>query len=372
MNRANFAFTEFDNIDKKEHLFFRVFVFLGFFVLLNFFVLSSFYSFFNLNRGFEFGFLLVFLSLSYVLGAGFLRVSNSFFARSFSIFGSVWLGFIFISSFFLGLLELLVFVGFVPFDYKFFIGFVLSLSCVLVSLILAGFTFNKSIVLSSSKILKPLVLVQISDLHIGAAHTKNFLKNIVDRVIAQKPDVVVITGDLIDGKHVYEEGYFDYLNKIKVPVLMVTGNHERMAGMDLVYSLLENTSVKLLRDESFFFEGVCFVGIDDFDNPRGMFNVLKKFDLDSSVYNVLLYHRPSFFKRVRRLGVDLMLSGHTHAGQIFPGNFILRFFYSKVQGLKKKEGSVLYVSPGTGWWGPPMRLGSHNEITVFRLVPEGS
>lgn len=359
--------TQPESIDKKEHLGLKLVIFISLYVLTNYFILSEIYSFFGFEKDYLFTVLLVFLSFSYVLGAALLRYFNNFFSLAMNVFGSVWLGAMVISAFVFILVEILLFFNVISFIERMPLSFSLIFVLVVYSIINAMWTKVKLIRINSGKVSESLTIVQLSDLHIGAAHKKNFLEKIVKKVNLQKPDIVVITGDLIDGKHKYVDGYFNILNKIKSPLYMVTGNHERMTGMDTVDELLKDSKVVLLRDKKISVGEINIIGVDDTEKPNKFVRDFNKISFDSNKFNILLYHRPKRFEQVFRRGVDLMLTGHTHAGQIFPLNLLQRFYYKKVQGLKKSGDSYLYVSPGTGWWGPPMRLGSNNEITVFKI-----
>ena len=359
--------TQPESIDKKEHLAFKLVVFISLYVLTNYFILSEIYSFFGFEVDYFFTVLLVFLSFSYVLGAALLRYFNNLFSLALNVFGSVWLGTMVIAAFVFIVVELLLFFNLISGEQRLILSFSVIFVLVVFSVLNALRTTVKIIFIKNRKVSKPLTIVQISDLHVGAAHTKSFLGRIVRKVNLQKPDVVVITGDLIDGKHKYADGYFNVLNDIKSPVFMVVGNHERMTGMDVVLDLLKDSKVVILRDECVVFNGINILGVDDVDKSVKFIRDFNKVSFDDKLFTVLLYHRPKKFKQVFKRGVDLMLTGHTHAGQVFPLNLILRFYYKKVQGLKKCGDSYLYVSPGTGWWGPPMRLGSNNEITVFKI-----
>ena len=358
------------SIDKKEHLLFRVSIFIFVYILLNYIILSYVYSIIGVDRNELFTFLLVFLSFSYIFGAATIRYSNKLISRVINVFGSLWLGMSVLGVFTIILTEFLVFINLLGFDKKPVFALIIFLALSFYAVVNAMFIYVRKFVIKFSKIKKPLRLVQVSDLHVGAAHTRNYLLNVVNKIVGQNPDVVVITGDLIDGKHDYEEDYFDILSKINVPVLMCTGNHDRMTGMKTVYKLLKKSGVKILSDKKLKVKGVSFFGVDDTEKPRVFVKKVRELNPRVDEFNVLLFHRPKKFKKVSKLNVDLMLSGHTHGGQIFPLNLLQRFYYVKVRGLFKNKGSFLYVSPGTGWWGPPMRLGSKNEITVFDLVPD--
>jgi predicted MPP superfamily phosphohydrolase len=361
--------TQPESIDKKEHLALRLVLFISLYILLNYFILSEVYSFFGFEKNFLFTLFLVLLSFSYVLGAAALRVSDNFLAKFVNVIGSLWLGIMVFASFSFLLVEFLLFFDVISFNVRPLFAFSLVLVLTIYSVINAMFTLTRKFKISSSKVSSPLRVVQISDLHVGAAHKKTFLEKIVKRVNEEKPDFVVITGDLIDGKHKYVSGYFDILKNVKCKVFMITGNHERMTGMDTVDSLLKDSGVIMLRDTVVKFGELNIIGIDDFEKPSRMIRTLRNLKFSSSRFNLLLYHRPDRFKEASKLGVDLMLAGHTHAGQIFPINLLLKFFYKKVKGLKRRGDSYLYVSPGTGWWGPPKRLGSKNEVTVFDITP---
>ncbi len=357
-----------ESVDKKERLAPRVLLFVFILFFINYYVLSNLYLVFGLEMGQFFSFLFVFLSFVYVLGAAAIRYSNNVFAKILNVLGSLWLGFCVIALFFFLVFDLLFLFNLISFEYKLIFSFYLTMIFFIYSIINALFIFNKKIVIKSDKIKSSKRIVQISDLHIGAAHKNNFLENIVRRINNLKPDIVFITGDLIDGKHKYIPGYFNILKNISAPTYMVTGNHERVTGMRNVSNLLKDSGVVLLRGGKVKFDELSIIGIDDVEKPSVMLSRLSKIGVSESDFNILLFHRPKKFKKIAKRGVDLMLSGHTHGGQIFPLNFLMRLYYKRVKGFYKRGGSYFYVSSGTGWWGPPMRLGSKNEIVLFELV----
>jgi predicted MPP superfamily phosphohydrolase len=150
---------------------------------------------------------------------------------------------------------------------------------------------------------------------------------------------------------------------------MVTGNHERYEGIELVVDALKGTGVRVLRDEVVNTHGIQLVGVDDpGDFPRKN-HVLARLNISDGKPSVLMQHTPGAVKDAQGAGIDLMLSGHTHNGQIIPFNYIVKLFFPYIQGLYRIGEMHLYVSPGTGTWGPPMRLGSRSEITLLRLQP---
>lgn len=204
--------------------------------------------------------------------------------------------------------------------------------------------------------------VQMSDIHIGTMRNSGFLNKLIEKTNDLEPDVIFITGDLVDGGGEYSHKSYNQLANLKAKTFFITGNHETYVGMDEVMHALKGSGMHMLRDEVTEYQGLQIVGLDDPGNNRTVNNV--EFDADKPT--ILLRHQPYLDKLE---GVDLQLSGHTHAGQIWPFNLLVRTAFRYQRGLHEIGGSYLYISPGTGTWGPPMRLGSRNEITLIRLVP---
>lgn len=213
-------------------------------------------------------------------------------------------------------------------------------------------------------------LVQISDVHIGS-RAGGFLDRVVERLQRLEPDVVMITGDLVDFGDVPAQE-LAALARIEAPVFYCIGNHERYVDCDEICARLESHGVRVLReavDESF--PGLVVVGLDDAERRTRVAEGLTALGTLPEGYRVLLYHRPDGLEDAARAGVDLMLCGHTHSGQLVPFNFIVRKVFPRIAGLYEVDGTRLYVSQGTGTWGPVMRLGTVNEITCIDLVGGG-
>lgn len=221
--------------------------------------------------------------------------------------------------------------------------------------------------IASDKLDRPLRVVQISDIHIGSRQG-GFMARIVERINRLKPDYVAITGDLIDSSAV-EIDALRPLEKLTGTTLFSVGNHERYADLPKAISMLEALDVIPLRQQSYLADGVQFIGIDDDENPDQVARHLPEVGVRDDLFSILLYHRPLGWESAIGHGVDLMLSGHTHNGQIFPFNLLVRQRFNRIRGLFRQGGSHLYVSCGTGTWGPLMRLGSLNEISCFDLQP---
>ena len=229
---------------------------------------------------------------------------------------------------------------------------------------------ERRIQLPSPKLDRPVRLVQVSDIHVGS-RGPGFLPRIVRRVNALEPDAVLVTGDLIDLMNLPADA-LDAIGALAAPAFFATGNHERYIGSDAVCARLETLGVTVLRDAQARWGPVRIIGIDDAEARDQVARVLDRIGtarIDGSPFTVLMYHRPDGAEDAARAGVDLMLCGHTHNGQIVPFDRIVKRYFPRIAGRFDIEGMVLYVSPGTGTWGPMMRLGSSNEITVFELSP---
>ncbi len=217
-------------------------------------------------------------------------------------------------------------------------------------------------------------IVQISDVHVGLIIRGKRLKAILDRVKETKPDILVSTGDLLDGElnNVMPEAKQFAEIKPVYGKYAVTGNHEYYAGIENAMEFTRNAGFKILRDERTKVAGINIIGLED---PTGRQMGLVKSSLrisdlfprqQGNDFILLLKHQPTikedkFF--------NLQLSGHTHGGQIFPFMLIIRLFFPKPYGLYKlAENKSVYISPGAGTWGPPVRFLAPPEITVIDLI----
>jgi predicted MPP superfamily phosphohydrolase len=220
-------------------------------------------------------------------------------------------------------------------------------------------------------------IVQLSDIHVGPTIGVEFIRDMVTRVNAQNPDVVAITGDLVDGS-------VDELGPLVAPladlrardgVFFVTGNHEYYSGANEWVRFLGTLGIKVLRNERVRVrEGLEIAGVDDatahqFGIGHGADVARAMGGRDPEHAVVLLAHQPKAIAEAERHGADLVLSGHTHGGQLFPFNFLVRLQQPYVAGLHDHGRAKIYVSRGTGYWGPPMRLGAPAEITRIELAP---
>ena len=223
--------------------------------------------------------------------------------------------------------------------------------------------------LTSFKVRKNIRFAQISDVHIGSRSSR-FLRNIIACVEQQNPDFLCITGDFIDQRGITVEK-LAALKILSVPIYFCIGNHERYEDLDDIILRLETLGVEVLRNRSIEVDGIQFIGIDDHGNPKQVGRVLPFIDIKKEMYCILLYHRPHGLEDAQAHGVDLMLCGHTHAGQIMPFHLAVNKVFEYTSGLYHFKNTQLYVNEGTGTWGPTLRLGTRSEITLFELTHSG-
>ena len=223
-----------------------------------------------------------------------------------------------------------------------------------------------------------LTIAQISDIHLGLIVRESRLKRILAEVNKAKPDILISTGDLVDGQIDSLAGLAQLLNGIdaRYGKFAVTGNHEFFAGLEHALSFTENAGFTVLRGETATAGGVISIaGVDDptgkyFGHYKGVSEKTLLSGLPRDRFTLLLKHMPVIDKNALGL-FDLQLSGHTHDGQIFPFNFVVRLFFPMHAGLfHLPHNALLYVSRGSGTWGPPIRFLSPPEVTIIQLVHE--
>ena len=219
---------------------------------------------------------------------------------------------------------------------------------------------------------RPVRLVQLSDVHVGS-RPAGFLRSVVRDAVELSPELVLITGDLVDASDIPEDALaaLDALTDEGIPVYLSLGNHERYTHLERTLARIEARGVRVLRDEAVVHGSLRLIGIDDRDRPDALPGILARLAEAKADErpDVLLYHRPDGWHAAREAGVRLMLAGHTHGGQIWPFGLAVRRVYPETVGRFDADGSTLYVSPGTGTWGPVFRLGTRSEMTLVELVP---
>lgn len=319
--------------------------------------------------------LLSLLAFSYFFASFCVRMFENGVSDFIYFAASTWLGVIFISFSVILMYELVHYAT--GFDSPHVLGGLLV--CVMVLSIYALY-FGRELTVREYTV--PIVglentvhIVHLSDIHVGTVHQEKFLTRIVETTNALSPDIILMTGDLFDGSAKIDETVLEPLKALKAPTYFSNGNHEQYEGLERVRATLQRTHLTQLENRAVENVGLQIIGVNDrqsLSRDRSLESILKDLPNIEGLPRILMYHSPSDWDIAQKYSVDLMLSGHTHNGQIFPFTLIVRIAFRYLHGLYEENGKFLHVSPGTGTWGPPMRLGSRNQITLLTLVPKNT
>jgi uncharacterized protein len=219
-----------------------------------------------------------------------------------------------------------------------------------------------------------LRIVQLSDVHLGPILRERWLEGRLAQVEELRPDLVVVTGDLVDQDARLSVSLVPWLRRLRARygVWGVTGNHEFYAGLEPSLAVFEAAGIRALRDRAVeAAPGLVVAGVDDLTARRQFGSedhaVERALTGRPPGATIFLCHSPWQVERAAELGAAVMLSGHTHDGQIWPFTYLVRLVYPYVAGRYSVNGMTLIVSRGTGFWGPPMRLFRRSEITLIEL-----
>ena len=226
----------------------------------------------------------------------------------------------------------------------------------------------------------PIRIVQVSDVHLGLLVGKRRLGAILARVREARPDLLVATGDMLDAVGDHLEPLAAMWRDVtpRLGKFAVTGNHEYYTGIPGAIAFLEGAGFRVLRDEALVIPGVANLIGKEYRAPGGLAGSPARLrplvelvrEGDPGLFTLLLNHLPlGFEEEAAPLGVGLQLSGHTHDGQMFPFRWLVRLSFRHLAGLYRHGDSLLYVSRGTGTWGPPLRFLAPPEVTLFELTP---
>lgn len=360
------------------------------------------YAYLKIKAAFAFGITTSIFLISFMVIMVFapivIRLSEKqgleFFARLMSYAGYTWMGLLFLftsASIIIDIYHFLIYlsglilrkdlIAFIPSSrISFFIPLILSIFIAIYGSFEAKNIRTERITIRSPKIPEStgrLRIVQISDVHLGLIVRKERLEKILKEVKAAEPDLLVSTGDLVDGQINGLPGLAELLREInpRYGKFAITGNHEFYAGLKQAMDFTEKAGFTILRGKGLTIAGLFNIaGVDDPAGKNyGLFREVEEKELLSGLptgkFTLFLKHRPFLDRNAIGL-FDLQLSGHTHKGQIFPLGLITRLFYPADSGyLALQNNSHLYVSRGSGTWGPPIRFLSPPEVTMIEILP---
>jgi uncharacterized protein len=254
-----------------------------------------------------------------------------------------------------------------------------SFGIIAIALVAGNYKFNHPEIVSFNletnkpKQNKVLKIVAVSDLHVGFSIKKKQLQHYVDLINVQHPDIVLIAGDFFDRdvESVEKQKMQDELRHIRAPkgIYAINGNHEFYSGnLKAVDNFYHNAGVHLLTDDVALIDSAFYlIGRDDRTNThRKPLKYLTE-GLDPALPTILLDHQPHHLEEAEQNGIDLQISGHTHEGQFFPGNLIVKREFEQAHGYLRKGKTQYYISSGLGIWGPQYRIGTQSELVVINL-----
>ena len=251
-------------------------------------------------------------------------------------------------------------------------GMLSAFGIVTIILVVGGIRYHhkyrEEITISTEKSLdKPMTIVMASDLHIGYHNRKAELGRWVDLINAEKPDLVLFGGDIIDRslRPVVEGNFAEEFHRIDAPVWAVLGNHEYFSDIDGAEQFYKDAGILLLKDSVGHFKGIDVIGRTDRSYPcRAALS-----DLAGGLerFTILLDHQPSNLEEAKEAGIDFQFSGHTHHGQVWPISWVTDLIFEKAWGHYQKGSTLYYISSGLGIWGAKVRIGTRSEYLVLHL-----
>ncbi len=220
---------------------------------------------------------------------------------------------------------------------------------------------------------QPIRVVGISDLHLGYTIGAIELEDWVKTINAEKPDMVILGGDLLDNnvKFVEHMELDKILRKIDAPmgVYACLGNHEYIAGIRESVAFHEKSNIQILKDTTFMVtDNLMLIGRDDVSNSNRKELSAIVNGADNGHFKLLLDHQPSNLEQAEQQNIDLQFSGHTHNGQVFPFSLVAEAIFENTHGMIQKGLTKVYVSSGLGIWGGKFRIGTQSEYAVFDII----
>ncbi len=227
---------------------------------------------------------------------------------------------------------------------------------------------------------QPVTIMHIPDIHLGAHRSEAYLDRIIDAINRHEPDIVLYNGDLVDSNIVLRPELFARFRRVTADQYFTTGNHEFYLDTDRALALTEQAGIRILRSEMLETHGLQLIGLEYMNADRETYDAhivndltmeeeLPKIPRSTDRPSILVHHSPVGLQYASQGKIDLMLAGHTHGGQVFPGTALIGLRFPMHTGRHQVEDTTLLVSQGAGTFGPLMRLGTFNEVQFITLVP---
>ena len=354
-------------------LIFKVFggiIFLLFFYFSHVFLFFEYEEIFNLSiKGNLYAFSGIFIGTEFLIIFVSLFISSKLYSVCYyivAVFYSFGLNIVIGLSF----RYLIYYVISQSFFVDIFFSAILPFAFTLYGLINAQNTKVKNILLKYPGFSGKSTIAHLSDIHLGAIYKKDFCQKIVNKLKELKPDIVVITGDMADGSLRVQDEWLSPFDTLTVPVLYITGNHEKIHGKKEMIDVINRTNIKYIGHSNYEYKGMNFIGVDFEDNLISALKKISKEPPKSGVPNIVLNHIPTIKPEILKdYNVFLFLAGHTHGGQIFPLQILVYFGNACFSGLysSKISNNHIYVSSGVGTALTPMRTFSNSVIGMITI-----
>jgi|GEM_PF-225894 len=355
---------------------------LGLFALMIFYISTRLRIHFNLPSK-----SIVTISVATILAAAVVSIfwavkSTSNFIGALSVAGGYILVFSFYLLVFLLLTQLLQSIVKLPILTSGWIAVGLAFTPTIIGAVQASYFEVRELTLRMPKLQNKLDVMVISDVHLGHHRGKDYLEKIVGEANKRNPDIILLAGDLMDAEVALFSEILRPLLDFKAPAYYVSGNHEKAIDEQKAIKLIAENGVRILNNKVADTLGIQLVGLDYMnpdentfdlhpsDNKQTIKEVLSQMNWEKHKPIILMQHSPVGIKYAKDAGVDLVVAGHTHAGQVFPFTYLARLIYDFNKGLHKSGNTTIFVSQGAGTFVSRMRLGTQNEINLLRLVPE--
>lgn len=239
----------------------------------------------------------------------------------------------------------------------------------------------KEVTIPVAGLQKEIRAIHLTDIHLGNFRGKRFLDKVVKKVSELQPNVIFHTGDLFDAKVPLHHNTLAAFGTLNIPHFFVEGNHDIEAGRQEVFDLLDSQGINILENEIVQYNNLQIIGLKymladsmSFDihtseEKETIAEVLERLPIEADSPTIVLHHSPMGLQYAQEHGVELMLSGHTHGGQMWPLTYIAQWLFVYNNGLYQFEDLTVYTSQGIGTMFSLMRIGTRSEITLLKLIP---